>query len=148
MGNEAQARPLRVGYINVRGLSDASWEGCYRLLNQGLDYLFVAETWFVGHGVHTRDRRFIASTPEPPRQANGRAHGGMYLMGGQHVRGHTHGLRVSKHAITFRHGRLRIAGLYLPPTTMATAEIIALLSSLRQHTAVIGDINTRFRGAE
>jgi hypothetical protein len=38
---------LCVGYMNVQGLSAASWQACYRLLDYYFDYLFVTETWFI-----------------------------------------------------------------------------------------------------
>src|ERR1700712_3826847 len=57
---------VRVGYVNVNGLDQLKWAACLKLLHTSFDFLFLAETWFVGHERHVRDRRFVASTPLPP----------------------------------------------------------------------------------
>lgn len=37
-------RRLRVGYMNIRGLSVEKWDRACALLNSLLDFLFLAET--------------------------------------------------------------------------------------------------------
>jgi retron-type reverse transcriptase len=135
---------LRIGYVNVRGLSRASWEACNLLLSHRLDYLFVAETWFVNHQIYSRDRRFIASTNLTAKNLQGRQRGGIYLLGSHHARSKVDRVDVTEHSITFRRGKHSFSGVYFPPTTMDINTLTMLLDSLRHSTVILGDINTRF----
>ena len=52
------------------------------------DFLFLAETWFVGHVKYVRDRRFVSSTPLPsPSLQRTRNGGGLYLLASASARG-------------------------------------------------------------
>ena len=68
----------RIAYVNVQGLSRASWEAVCHLLSTQCDLLFVAETWFVDHERYRRDARVVASTPksDPAPHRPGRHHPG------------------------------------------------------------------------
>jgi hypothetical protein len=136
---------LRIGYVNVRGLSTASWDACHQLLNTWFDFLFIAETWFVNHHSYSRDRRFIASTMPPPKNLRGRPRGGIYLLGSGHVRSQVAQLSVTEHSITVSHGPYTISAVYCPPTTLDARALISLLNELQSSTVILGDINTRFR---
>jgi hypothetical protein len=136
---------LRVGYVNVRGLSAASWRACHRLLDHHFDYLFVAETWFIQHETYSRHRRFIASTTAPAKNLVGRSRGGVYLLGSHHARSKVEGVRVTEHSIVFRRGKECIAGVYFPPQTMDVDELTQHLEMLKHTTVLLGDINTRFK---
>lgn len=139
-----------MGYVNVQGLSSDAWEAACSLLNHSLDYLFLAETWYVDHHRYRRDRRLIASTDLPPPQAPrvGRPGGGIYLLG-------THGARgrlrsppiVTERAITMVVDGQTISGVYFAPSLPAP-EIHRILESLPNPTIILGDINTRFHDAE
>jgi len=136
---------LRVGYVNVCGLSKESWDACHRLLSTHVDLLFIAETWFVNHKLYTRDRRFIASTTAGAAKIHGRPHGGIYLIGSNHARSQVKTFQATEHTLTFEYGRHVISGVYFPPTTLDTQSMSSLLDSLAASTVIMGDINTRFR---
>jgi hypothetical protein len=139
---------LRIGYVNVRGLSRDSWEACHRLLNHTFDYLFVAETWFVNHQIYCRDRRLIASTPPSPKTLQGRRRGGIYLLGSHHARSMVDHIETTEFSITFRRGKRVVTGVYFPPTTLEIGDLAQLLQRIRYSTVILGDINTRFRDPE
>jgi hypothetical protein len=141
-------RDLRIGYVNVRGLSKASWQACLSLLNSSVDYLFMAETWFVRHEIYLQDRRFIASTKAAPKNLRGRSKGGVYLLGSHHMRSKISHIETTEFSITFHQGQLACTGVYFPPTTLAIDEMSKLLNSFKQSAIILGDINTRFRDPE
>lgn len=137
---------LRIGYVNVRGLSRTSWRACCTLLTTYFDYLFVAETWFVNHQVYSRDRRFIASTPPAPKSANGRQHGGIYLLGSREARSKVEKVDVTEYSITFVRESQPFTGVYYPPAkTLSMRILAALLNSVASSAAILGDINTHFK---
>ena len=136
---------LRVGYVNVRGLSAASWNACCSLLSQEFDYLFVAETWFVNHRVYSQDRRFIASTTPAARNPQGRPRGGIYLLGTHDARSRVETVTITEHSITFSCNKQSFSGVYFPPTTLSVKELQRYLDSLASSTVILGDINTRFQ---
>lgn len=144
----AMVSHLRIGYVNVRGLSRASWEACHQLLTHNFDYLFVAETWFVDHRIYHRDRRLIASTPPPPKKLRGHPRGGIYLLGSHHARSNVDHIETTEFTITFRRGKHTFTGVYFPPTTLDIGDLAQLLDQNRHSTVIMGDINTRFRDPE
>jgi hypothetical protein len=136
---------LRIGYVNVQGLSRPSWEACNVLLNHHFDYLFVAETWFVHHRTYSQDRRFIASTQPTAKNLQGRQRGGIYLLGSHHARSTVERVETTEHSITFYRGKLSVSGVYFPPATLNIHDLASLLGSLQHSTVILGDINTRFK---
>lgn len=134
---------FRVGYVNVRGLSPASWKACCFLLNTTFDYLFIAETWFVGHGIYSQDRRFIASTPLPDKALQGRRSGRIYLLGTQAAKSQIEDSVVTEHAITFTRQKQTITGVYFPPQTLTVEQLQAALDrvsrGLRIALATVGN---------
>src|SRR5277367_6806933 len=137
---------LRIGYVNVQGLSPDKFDICCRLLDTIYDYLFVAETWFIDHHARKHDRRFLASTPRP-RHDRGRPSGGIYLLGTKHARSIASNVSITSHSITFTAASLRVSGVYFPPTSMAHGDVETHLQSLHDSSVVMGDINVRFRNA-
>ncbi|KAE9379804.1 hypothetical protein N431DRAFT_310855, partial [Stipitochalara longipes BDJ] len=135
---------LRVGYINVRGLTDANWKTCNQLLSTRFDFLFVAETWFMDHPIRSRDRRVIVSTLEPPANPRGRKRGGIYLLGTLHSRTKVREVMRTEHSITLHTGKHIISGVYFPPS-LDLQTLQEQLSDLAASTILLGDINTRFR---
>jgi len=137
---------LRIGYVNVRGLSDHSWAAACALLNTTFDVLFLAETWYVGHDIHSRDRSVVATTKRPEAYRLGRASGGLYLLATRKARAQIKEdcLVQSESCISFTVSRHRITGVYLAPSMLCN-EIDDILSSLSSSTIVLGDLNTRFR---
>ncbi|KAG9764409.1 hypothetical protein KCU73_g981, partial [Aureobasidium melanogenum] len=90
---------LRVGYVNVRGLTTGKWNRLVELLDSGdYDLLFAAETWYVSYDVCSVNRYFIASTTQSREardaSSKGRASGGMYLFGTAEAIGRVHGVTV------------------------------------------------------
>lgn len=139
-------KTLRVGYVNVRGLSLDSWKACCHLLGTRFDYLFIAETWFIHHAQYTQDRRSITSTTPGPRNPKGRPTGGIYLLGTTQARNDVRQVAITEYSITFLDGECRVSGVYFPPTTMTLLVMIDLLELLGTTDIMVGDINTRFRG--
>ena len=108
---------LRVGYVNVQGLSARAWSAVCSLLDTSLDFLFLAETWYVDHQLYLPDRRLIASTTKPREHRSGRPSGGIYLLGTAEARGRVKDYVVlSERAITFAVGRRRVSGIYFLPS--------------------------------
>lgn len=147
-GSAASARggtpSVRVGYVNVNGLDQLKWAACLKLLHTSFDFLFLAETWFVGHERHVRDRRFVASTPLPPpslqRTRNG---GGIYLLASASARGRLVGdVRTTPSTITFDADALSFSAVYLQPS-MSREDVVATLGSVAASHVVLGDVNAR-----
>jgi hypothetical protein len=71
---------LRVGYVNVQGLSYDKFNICCRLLDTIYDFLCVAKTWFINHHIQKDGCRFLASTPKS-RHDRGYLSGDIRLLG-------------------------------------------------------------------
>ena len=136
---------LRIGYVNVQGLSLDSWNACCSLLGSMVDYLFVAETWFQEHTKHSKDRRLVISTPKPRANLIGRSRGGIYLLGTYDARSKARNIITTEHTITFTRDDQVISGVYLPPTSLSPFDVQTILSKLQMSTVVLGDINVRFK---
>ena len=136
---------FRIGYVNVQGLSSGVWKAACSLLDSSLDYLFLAETWYVDHKIYSTDRRMIASTKPSSQNRLGRLSGGMYLLGTSEARGRIRDYVVlSDHAITFSAGKQRVSGVYFAPS-MSVSDLEQALASIKSSDIVLGDVNTRFR---
>jgi hypothetical protein len=136
---------LHVGYVNVQGLSLDSWNASCSLLESTVDYLFVAETWFVEHKKHSKDRRLVASTPKPRANLMGRSRGGIYLLGTYDARSRARNIMTTEHTITFSRDDQVISGVYLPPKSLSPSDIQIILDELPKSTVLLGDINARFK---
>lgn len=139
---------MRIGYVNVQGLSKTKGEAVKMLLGKEFDYLFIAETWYVDHPRWLRDRQLVAATVPPPkdhaRDLPGRCHGGIYLLATAKARGEIRGEPiVTKSSLSFQRGKQRFTGVYFPPS-LPPDELQAILQGLKPSTVVLGDINTRF----
>jgi hypothetical protein len=137
-------RSPRIGYVNVNGLDQLKWESCLRLLHMSLDFLFLAETWFVGHAKYVRDRRFVSSTPLPsPSLQRTRNGGGLYLLASASARGRRlDDFITTPSTITFNIDGLSVSGIYLQPS-MSCEDVVAILRSVAASTVVMGDVNAR-----
>ena len=112
------ARPAwRVGYVNINGLADDKWDYITKLLHSSLDFLFVAETWYVGHKRRMRDRRVVASTPFPlVPLVKGRRGGGIYLLATESARSTIVAEpRVTDCTVRFEAAGVTVAAVYLLP---------------------------------
>ena len=137
---------VRIGYVNVRGLSREKGKHAGALLDAGVDLLFLAETWYVDHAHWGRDRRFVAATRNPQGDGyrRGRSKGGIYLLATAQARGRIQGpVRTDEHAITVAIDRQTITAVYYPPS-LPPASLTEHLGRWRRSTVVLGDINTRF----
>ena len=137
-------RSPRIGFVDVNGLDQLNWRSCLRLLNASFDFLFLAETWFVGHAKYVRDRHFVSSTllssPSLQRTRNG---GGLYLLASASARGRLLGdVKVTPSTITFNVDGLVVSGIYLQPS-MPCKDVVATIRSVAAYTVVIGDVNAR-----
>lgn len=137
-------RSPRIGYVNVNGLDQLKWESCLRLLHMSFDFLFLAETWFVGHAKYVRDRRFVSSTPLPsPSLQRTRNGGGLYLLASASARGRLlDDVKATPSTITFDIDGLSVSGIYLQPS-MCFEDVVATLRSVAASTVVMGDVNAR-----
>ena len=143
-------RPLRVGYLNVQGLTLGVWTIVQGLLQHQFDFIFLTETWYIDHLKYQQDRQVIASTERPPRKEHprGRAKGGIYLVANHAARGRIQGTPVVQdHAITFTTEGYTISGIYLAPS-LPLADVRRTLTEVERSTIVIGDINARFYTSE
>src|SRR5258708_31897535 len=126
---------LRIGYVNVQGLTPASWKACHRLLQHHFDYLFVAETWFMEHKTYSRDRRFIATTTPGVKNLHGRQGGGIYLLGSHQARSRVERVQVTGHTSTFWRGKCSVAGGDFPPHSPPNEERAPPLDSVHTSAA-------------
>lgn len=135
---------VRVGYVNVNGLDQMKWTACLKLLHTSFDFLFLAETWFVGHERHVRDRRFVASTPLPsPSLQRTRNGGGIYLLASASARGRLVGdVRTTPSTVTFHADASSVSAVYLQPS-MSSEDVVAALGSVAASHVVLGDVNAR-----
>lgn len=138
---------LRIGYVNVRGLSARSWTSACALLGSTFDLLFLAETWYADHNHYSQDRRVVATTKRPVKHHLGRSSGGIYLLATQKARSQIDGdCKVHDgYAISFGIGRFRVAGVYFEPSMLEEA-VAAALVTLSSSSIILGDVNVRFRG--
>jgi hypothetical protein len=140
------ARPAwRVGYVNINGLADDKWECLTKLLHSTFDFLFLAETWYVGHRRRVRDRRLVASTPFPLAPlAKGRRGGGIYLLATESARSMIVGEpQVTDLTIRLEVAGMSIAAVYFLPALFAH-EVQSTLDSLTCTSIIFGDVNARF----
>lgn len=139
---------LKLGYVNVRGLTADKWDRLILLLAD-LDFLFIAETWYVAHDFRRRDPRLLASTDPPAmnRLHPGRPKGGIYLLANHEAAGRVapSSIVITPTSITLTiDQRCRVSGVYYPPS-MTEVGLADALSSVSTSTIILGDINTRFR---
>lgn len=137
-------RSPRVGYVNVNGLDGLKRKACLKLLHTFLDFLFLAEVWFVSHARYSRDRRFVASTPlPPPSLLRTRTGGGMYLLASASARGRIVGdVEVTPSTVSFKFHNLIFSGVYLRPS-MPREDVLLALRSVASSTIILGDVNAR-----
>ena len=141
---------VRVGYVNVQGLSAQNWESIRALLNTSFDLLFLAETWYIDHRLRQHDRQFVAATPQPSRTAGfeyrpGRPKGGLYLCATTTTQGRiVNTIRVRDYSITVRIDGWTITGVYFPPSMTIETLDRELREGCGRSSVILGDVNTRF----
>ncbi|KAK6371425.1 hypothetical protein LTR81_027973 [Elasticomyces elasticus] len=131
---------LRVGYVNVHGLDNATWNSNL-VAPDKLDLLFVAETWYVRYDKYKRAPDTIAYTPRPNIRARSRYTDGICLLGSQAARLHISGSpAVTPSTITCTLGGSTIAAVCMQPA-MPDATLRAALGHVRTADVIMGDIN-------
>ncbi len=143
----AQVRPaLRIGYLNVQGLSETKWRQACILLETTFDLLFLAETWFVTHGINTRDPRIVCTSTKPAKPPNTRLSGSIVLLGTANAQGMVESEpAVTKDSVSVNINGMRISAVYFPPS-MPVDILATILKDLCTSSVILGDINTRFCG--
>ena len=135
---------LRIGYVNVRGLSLSTWDAVQRLLDNTFDLLFLAETWFVQEQYHQRHRSWVGSTLAPVETPRiGRPSGGMAVIATASARSQMTDWSSTQYIITVKILDQTISAIYFPPS-MTVTEMETCLRQVRTVDMVIGDWNTRF----
>ena len=135
---------IAVGYVNVRGLSAAKWTAACRLLDDGLSYLFLAETWYVDHDLRRTDRRFVCCTERPVSTGSrGRPNGGICLLATKEARSRVERFVAGVDFLTFVVEGVSISGVYYPPQ-LPLEELSRSLQNVRRSAVILGDINTVF----
>ena len=136
---------IRVGYVNISGLTKNDWEEWHRWIEHGgFDLLFIAETWYVGWPNYTYSQSTVAATPRPAACRGSRYSGGLCVLATPALASRVTGVpMVSEMAITVQFGEYRVSGVYFPPS-MPYGDMALTLSALETSTLVLGDFNTRF----
>ena len=77
----SQQRSLRVGYLNVRGLTRRKWATLQPMIGSRWDLLFVGEHWFVDRSWFLEEPEAICSTVLRPHRRSRVGHhpGGVAL---------------------------------------------------------------------
>jgi endonuclease/exonuclease/phosphatase family metal-dependent hydrolase len=144
--------PLRVGYLNVRGLTDDKWRHLVSLISPSsstFDILFLSETWFVNHVSRISHPYTYLASPLLKVNTSGHQHGGLLLLVSPLVRTRIQTHAVSEHMISMAlkpcmgHPAMTISALYLAPS-LADPQIETILNKIPISDIILGDINTRY----
>lgn len=139
-------RSLRIGYVNIRGLTGAKWQWACGALEKSFDLLFLGETWFVDRVVDRRDRRIVACSTEMPKGERPRGQGGVYLLATARARGRLRKrAEVGENRVTVELEGRRISGVYLPPS-LSAEDVRGVLGAVANSAVIMGDMNVRFAG--
>ncbi|PVV00586.1 hypothetical protein BB560_005029, partial [Smittium megazygosporum] len=112
---------LKIGYWNVRGLSDSKWNVAIKCItNQVVDILFLAETWFVKQHIRSNHPLFFTASK-------------ITQISSSITTEYTVGITVNG---------FKILAVYFPPS-MDIASIDYYMPKTTVDT-IIGDINTQF----
>jgi Reverse transcriptase (RNA-dependent DNA polymerase) len=138
---------IKVGYLNVEGLTFAKHQACVTLIDVGLfDVLFLAETWFTRSFPYMQHPySFLQTKYIPPTKVVGRAHKGILMMTSPHARSHVSSWKVLDNALVAVVDSYTIIATYLPPS-LSPSDIQANLAAFPPHDLLLGDINVRFHG--
>ncbi len=56
---------LKIGYLNIRGLSLKKWEYCLSLMDNIFDILYITETWYMNTLTYSVHPYYLTSSPKP-----------------------------------------------------------------------------------
>ena len=136
--------PLRIGYINVQGLTNDKWVLLTKFVDTAFDILFLAETWHITPSHYNSHPFFVCSTPQARVYINSRQHGGLLCLCSLSLRSHISCYTPSPYTIHLFLGKLRLAAFYLPPSLPAL-QFQTELHRLDKPSIIIGDLNVHFK---
>ena len=136
---------LRVGYLNVQGLTQDKADVLSALVGPDNDYdiLFLAETWHIS--LRPNPLTLISSPPPSSPNLVGRQHGGLTVLISPNLRALVTGVAApSPYLLDISLPGLLVRGVYVPPSLSAYQLKMILDVSFSGHLLIVGDINTRF----
>jgi len=135
----------RVGYLNANSLPDGKFAKAIGLLEKSFDFLFIAEHWYQHQKSRLCHPLVHSSTLRPTSlSAQGRHHGGLYLLATQSASTLIQSTTSTQHSIKVSIPGFTFAGVYYPPYSLSPVNIHDDLKQIDCVDLLIGDINTRF----
>ena len=107
--------PIRVAYLNCRGLSGAAFDSIAAQVPSAFDIFFCAETWYQAPQYYASHPHFLCASPTPPAPVSGRRHGGVLCLISPTLRRHV-SFTVTSHSIDLSILGSSLRALYLPPS--------------------------------
>lgn len=141
--------PIRVGYLNCRGLSATSFDTIASYIPTTFDIFFCSETWYQLPAYYASHPLFLCASPTPPPSATGRNHGGILCLISPSLRRHS-SFSFTSFSIDVSIFHTSIRALYLPPSLPSsdyssyfTTPTHSSTSSSALPDIFIGDVNVR-----
>ena len=135
---------LRVGYLNVQGLTLSKFHTLSSLIPSQFDILFAAETWFLHYDTLLAHPLSFLSTPRPPPTSGpGHYHHGMMCLISPSIRHLVSSSSCSDFVLEVRFPNVSLAAVYLPPS-LPPSSISSILEAIPRTTTVLGDFNARY----
>jgi hypothetical protein len=138
---------VKVGYLNIRGLTQAKHSACVSLIDSGLfDILFLSEHWFVRSFDYMRHPySFLESKYIPSTNTMGRSQNGILMLVSPRVRNYITSFHSFEYGIYLKVDSLSLLAVYLPPS-LPLKRLQVILDQFPSHDLLFGDINCRFTG--
>ncbi|PVU87694.1 hypothetical protein BB560_006450, partial [Smittium megazygosporum] len=135
---------LKIGYWNVRGLSDSKWNVAIKCItNQVVEILFLAETWFVKQHIRSNHPLFFtASKIVKSKDENGRPLSGIIVIASRLIQTQISNSITTEYTVGITINGFKILAVYFPPS-MDISSIDYYMPKTTVDT-IIGDINTQF----
>jgi hypothetical protein len=138
---------IKIGYFNIRGLTQPKLYACVSLIDSGLfDILILAEHWFpITFPYMQHPYCFIESKYIRPENPTGRATGGVLVLVNPLFQSFITQRQIFFNAVCLSFDSFTLAGVYLPPS-LSIPELARFVDTLPYHDVLVGDINCRFEG--
>lgn len=132
---------LRVGYVNVRGLSIQKLQHATQWISQGTyDIIFLAETWFSQEKTYRASQYFVDETTKPAKHPkSSRYTGGILTLASQHIKQNIQ-ITKSEYFITVTLPAKSVTAVYLPPS-LPIQEFQKTIKKMIKSDILIGDFN-------
>lgn len=141
--------PLRIGYLNCRGLSAGSFDNICSFIPSSFDIFFCTETWYQAPSYYSSHPLFLCASPLPPPRPTGGHHpGGLLCVISTHLRRHAT-FSTTSNSIDLSLFGSHIRALYLPPSLPSNSFLSCISASVPSSSPsslpdiILGDINTR-----